>query len=418
MRLVSTFLIGTAFFFAAVLPARAEAPKTVFEYAVESWALGTVKLSVPLHYRDGKLLAFPARITELVRATRGNPQNLMYIHEVWESDDKPFFERGDVFFAPIKLLPQYSYWRDNLPLTRRHQAAGGRRYIFRGDDIPEAKRILTAYTEAVALGSKEGDRRALLVVLEALSSKNAVLRQDAVAYLAKTDGLAERFPKNGAAAFKAFVLSDAPESERVAVTAIAGEKKLAALVGELRSLADRDDRVGAAAVVSLKQLGKPLGKQEILDRTKGQTAELRAAAYGGLAGMVDADEAVRGLFSKVLASDESEGVRKAAIDALSGTHSTVVVPILVAAMKRLDGASSAAAEALGVIGGTEAVDALKSALIAGPDAATIGVISALNSTPGCTDCSTFLLRQNREHADEDLRKMIAIRMELPLPHEH
>src|SRR5262245_32977176 len=88
-----------------------EQPRTVFQLAETAWAVGTVQLGRPMKFRDGKLLAYPAQIDDLLWApNHTKPRNMMLIVEITAADgDKPYLGQDDKFFAAIRLLPEHAY---------------------------------------------------------------------------------------------------------------------------------------------------------------------------------------------------------------------------------------------------------------------------------------------------------------------
>ncbi len=404
-----------------MLPAIAQAapPKTLFHYAHDAWALGTVRLSSPLTFREGKLLLFPGAITDLLHAKNGKPANVMLVYEVLVEDAEPYHTRGDTFFAPIEALPHQAYWRDNLPKTRRHKVLGGRRNVFRGDDIVEVRRHLSAFTTAQDKASRAGRENAIVAVVGALSSSVAVLRQDAVRYLSQYAGVARSFPPRAAEPYLAFLEDDdQPIDERVKLVEAAAHWKLVALASGIARLAGREDPVGAAALRALEALGTQPATDKLISLSRSEATTVRGYAANALGRRVAEGEVVHAAIASLLVASQPVEVRSAAAAGLGASASAEAVGLLGQALAGDDAAAWAAATALAEIGGDEAIDLLKKAVIDGPEAAAVGSVRALASVPACADCSAFLVSQHETHAKEAVRDLIGIVLEVDPKHEH
>jgi hypothetical protein len=306
------------------VPAAAAEDRTLFDLVEHAWAVGTLRLGKPLQFRDGKILAFPSQISDLLWAPNGTkPRNLMLIHERFRDDgDKSFLDYDDEIFAPLNLLPETSYWKDNLPNTPRHEVAGGRRYVFRGDDIAEARRVLEGYL--VAHDTKGLERLSAKVgaVASALSSKSPVLREDAARYLANFPTLARDFPASSLPAVSAYLAGPSPEEEKGALLQALAEAKVEGLQASLSELAAKDDVTGAFALGGLETLGAPIAADRLAVLARAKTAEVRAFAAQALGKRGGSDPEALALATKLLESaGEAHVVREAAALGLSASGS-------------------------------------------------------------------------------------------------
>jgi len=202
------------------------------------------------------VLAFPSTVDELLWAPKKTkPRNLMFVYEVPDAEkDHPVYNEHDVFFAPIRLLPEHAYWKDNLPNTRRHDVAG-RRYVFRGDEIAEAKKILGGFLPATELHGRDRWTGEIRGVVAALGAHNAVLREDAVAFLSTCPQLKVGFEDADVSAVAAYLAGDAPAAEKTRLIDAAAAANLTALKPTFDELAKRTDTVGAAARKAADRLG-------------------------------------------------------------------------------------------------------------------------------------------------------------------
>jgi len=255
-RKIRNVFVAALLSFAATATAENAEPKTIYEAAEKSWAVGTVQLGRALKFRQGQLLAFPSTINELLWAPKKTkPRNLMFIYEVPEAEkDHPYYNEHDVFFAPIRLLSEHAYWKDNLPTTRRHDVAG-RRYVFRGDDIAEAKKILGGFLPATELHGRDRWKGEVRGLVAALGAHNAVLREDAVVFLSSLPQLKDGFEDTDVAAVASYLSGDAPAAEKTKLIDAAAAANLTALKPTFDELAKRTDTVGAAARKAADRLG-------------------------------------------------------------------------------------------------------------------------------------------------------------------
>jgi len=252
LKATRVFCLATALLCLSSL-GHAEAPKTFYDHLKDSWAFGEVSVIAPLEYRDGGLLAFPGRITELVRARYGQPRSVLIIYEVANPGDPLPFEEGTSFVAPIRVLPRTKYWRDNLPTSPRHEVLGGVRYVFKGEAADAAKKLGAAYASTLTMGMPERKLRQGEIVAEALTSPVAVLREDSVTFLSTRT--LTHISEKAAAAMAAFAAGEAAEEQRIAILEAIGRAKLDRTRPQLEKLASGKGAVAEAASRALKELG-------------------------------------------------------------------------------------------------------------------------------------------------------------------
>jgi hypothetical protein len=231
--------------------------KALFDHAAGAWGVGTIRLGKPLKFREGKVLVFPSQFADLLWAPTGKPRNLMLVYEVPSDEaEKPFFGDKDEFFAPIRLLPEQSYWRDNLPATPRHEVAGGKRNVFRGEEIAEAKKALGPFLEASGIKGKERRSAQAAAVAAALGSTVTRIREDAGAWLAGAPNLDKILTEAALASLASYLQGTAPAAERAALITALASAKVAGLKPTFQAIADKDDAAGASALAALAALGQ------------------------------------------------------------------------------------------------------------------------------------------------------------------
>lgn len=404
---------------AALASPGAGEPKTIFDQASRSWAVGTFSLGKPLSFRDGRVLAFPSQFGEVLWAKQGKPQTLMLVYEVPADEvDKPFYQYKDVIFAPVQLLPEHSFWRDNLPPTPRHAIAGGRRNVFRGDDIAEARRVLGLYVQAMSVKGKERWSAEIDAVAQALSSSLPRLVEDAVAYLSASARLETDFPDSAKEPVSRYLEGPRPDAEKTLLIDALGRAKVSAMREELQKLAAGTGPVAAAAMVALDQMGAGASLERLFALSKSPNDDVRAYAGGRLAddrsGKTDTFE--RAL--ELLDASQPSAVRRSVVKGFGWPGNSRAVEPLRALLMKGDAVSPPAAEALAIIGGEEAGKALKEALTTGPTEAAAASVNPLRSIQGCKDCGRVLLEQLKKHPDPRIRDLINLALELAKPHTH
>jgi hypothetical protein len=400
-----------------VRTADAAPPKTFFDHVEDSWAFGEIGVMEPMKFREGRLLAYPGKITELVYARYGRPRSILLIHEIIDPEQPLPFEPGERFVAPLRVLPRTAYWRDNLPNTPRHQVLGGRRYIFKGDAAETAKKVGGAYAATIGRGMPDRKLDQVEIVADALTSPLAVLREDAVRYL--SDRRLTHVREASAAKMSAFAASDAPVDQRIAIIGAIARAGLTSEGARLEKLGAGDDAVAAAALRAATTLGRPRTLEQLQSLTKAHDALVRAWAFEELGRRASTEPAALESAVAVLSSDEDAEVRAAAARGLGESRDAGAVDALAAAVERGDAVSRTAASALAAIGGDRAVTALKKAVVAGPSEGMIGAVMAMvELRSACKDCLEFLREQHRSHPEAAIRDLIAIVLELNVKHEN
>ncbi|HYB97621.1 MAG TPA: hypothetical protein VEC57_00660 [Candidatus Limnocylindrales bacterium] len=394
-------------------------PKTIFEHAGKAWAVGRIAIGKPLKFRKGRLHVFTGRIVELVSAAQGEPRNIMLTYEV-ASDEmaNPFFKGDEEFFAPIELLPEHSYWRDNLPQTPRHAVAGGRRNVFRGEEMAEAKRVLAPFLEGRKLKGKQRATHEIAAAAAALDSSIVRLREDAARFLAAHPTLGRDFSDAARPHVAKYLASAAPTVERAALIGAIGQGKVEAMTGDLEALSKGSDAVAVAALAALEAMGKPTPVDRLSAMTESKSTELRVFGAERLGRLAARDAAALERSIRMIGPDNPEAVRIAAARGLGASGAAAAVEPLVKEMRRGDGASRAAAEALAAIGGDPAHGALKSALTEGRGETAAAAVHGLRRVRGCSDCGKLLAQQHEQHPEQGVRDLIAVVMEMPVEHKH
>lgn len=402
---------------AAVVPSE---QRNLFQYAESAWGVGTVTLSQPMAFREGRVLVFPATFSDLLWAPgQAKPHNMMLVLEVSSEDkDKPYLAVGDVLFAPFRLLPENSYWRDNLPNTRRHEVAGGRRYMFRGEEIAEVRKVLLPYLAAHDLKTLDRWSGQVAAVVAALASPVVTVREDAARYLAWYPTLSRDFRDDQVPPVMAYLGGAAPIEERSSVANAMVSARLAVLAPGLRALADRDDATGAMALRALAGLGFAVGSDRLPVLSRATSPEVRAYAAEALGERAATDPAAAGRAGQILAdAKEQPAVRAAAATGL-GRAGAASRPVLLAAVEKGDEASRAAALALAGDGDPEAGAQLLGVLKTGRGEAAMAAAAALVTLKNCPACVDGLRQQHEKHPDEEVRHLLGVLLEVPLVHKH
>lgn len=425
LRTLLVFASAVLGLFLAAQPSGAAAvprdSRTLFHHAENAWAVGDIRLSKPLTFRNGKILVFPSQITDLLWAPKKTkPRSMMIVHELGSDEkEKPFYSQDDQFFAAIRLLPDHSYWKDNLPNSRRHAIIGGRRYSFRGDEAVEVRRVLTPYMEA---HEKKGQARwtgQMNAVAQALGSSVPVVRQDAVAYISIYRSLARDFGEEALPPVQAYLQGEDPVDlkNRLVSALVAG--KVVSIGPVLEELSTRDDAVGAVALRGLDQMGKGAPTPKLVELSRSKSSEVAAYATEALGSRAGDDtvalERVRELIAPSATSPE---LVVATITGLGRSKGDDVVDLLITVIARGDSASRSAAQAVAGIGGPHAVAELSRVLSEQEGEAALAAAAALGTTPGCAQCAAALREQHENHEDPAVRRLAGVLIGVPSEHEH
>ena len=400
-------------------PALAGEPLTFFDNLERAWAVGRLKLMGPLEFRDGRVLAFPGHITDLAYAKVGRPRTILLVYEIPAGQDKASLEKGDVFFAPIGLLPTHSYWRDNLPPTNRHGILGGRRYVFRGKDMEAAEEVAKAYTSTFELAMPGRLQRAGEAVVGALSCPVAILQEDAVRYLLSSHSLIDHLTPTATAKLGEFLKSDAPAGQRAGLARALGRAGVGGLADTLESLATGDDRVAAGALDGLDGLAKPRSIKRLDQLNLAKTVEVRAYAARALGLRSGVDQEARAKAVAILDGDDEDLVRASVAIGMGSAASKTTVEPLKRALYRGDTVSRSAALALAEVGSPEVARLLMEAVTDGPNETMAAAVTGIVTFKVvCEGCYEFLAEQHRSHKQQSVRDLIATLLELNRKHLH
>jgi hypothetical protein len=382
--------------------------------------VGELRTREPLRFRDGSVLVFPAQFVDLTYGRLGKPRSIMLVEELSSPDAEPMVPRKDVFYAPINVLPQYSYWRDNLPQTPHHTVPGGYRYLFKGDDIAPVKSITKAYTDTLALEMPEKRIRQQAILVETLESEIKVIREDALRRLEGLPIPAKFYDAATKKALAAYAGGDGPEDARATVVGVIARAEMRSLVPQLKEISGSDDAAGGAALRALDYLGEEIPTDRLLKLVDSDAFEVQSFAVSKLGERAGEDPKALAKVVEVLESDASEELRSAAGAGLGKSGSEEAVGPLKNALARGDLASRGAATGLAELATADSIAALKSAVESGPSEAKVGSIVALAglAPEKCADCVKFLLEQHENHPDEAVRDLIGLVLELPVKHEH
>jgi hypothetical protein len=411
--------LATALVLSTATVAVADRPKTYFDYVERAWACAEVDLRPPLEFRDGLVLAYPGTLVDVVHARHGNPRSILLVQELVSKDDVSPVKAGERFFAPIQVLPEHSYWRDNLPTSPRHGVLGGRRYIFKADDLEAAKALTRAYAETLDDSMPERRRKQQAIIVDALTSSVRVLREDALQRLTSVPVPAGHYEEATIHRLGAFAKSDAPAADRAQIVAVAGAAGMKTLTPDLELLAKKDDVVAASALQALEVLGVERSTEALVTSLGAKTVEIRSYAALKLGERAATDDAVRERVAELLRSGDDEVVRAAAATGLGATDDERVLDLLGQALARGDGASRAAAMSIAKVDSDQSAEMLKAAIEKGEgDAQVAGVLALVELRRECRDCVAFLKEQRTSHPDAGIRDLIGIVLELNVKHDH
>ncbi len=403
--------------FSAVPAEAAGKFETFFDRLEQSYVAGQFTLMDPLKYRDGKVLVFPARVAETAYEKNENIRTVMIVQELKGSQQTSPILGGDVFFAMIRTLPKYSYWRDNLPLTPHHGIIGGTRHVFRGDEMGVATRIARDYTSSFGKAVPDKHYAKSAAVVAALQSGVEVLRTDAAHNILHERRTTRFMTDETKKKLASFVAAGDHEDAIAEVTEAAGRWKLDFLEEALEKLASRDDQMGADALGALDELGKPRGKDKLEELTGASSEAVRAYAYGELAERAG-DEEAWAASASVLTGEASAAVRAAVAAGLGRSKVDGAIGPLAKAIDRGDAVSRDAAGALAMIGSPKAISVLEDAVVNGKGEAKIGSVVALSQIHDCLRCVEFLSEQYESHPEEAVKDLIGAVTGRAKPHEH
>ena len=397
----------------------ADRPKTYFDYVERAWACADIELRKPLAHRDGLVLAYPGTLLDVAYSRHGKPQSILLIEELTSKEDTSPVAEGERFFAPIQVLPEHSYWRDNLPSTPRHGVLGGRRYIFKGDDAAAVKELTKAYAESFKMDMPEKRMKQQAVIVGALNSSVKVLREDAIRRLTTLPVPAKQYDEATIRRLGDYVKSDAPAGDRAQIAAVIGQAEMKTLVPDLELLAKNDDVVAASALRSLEELDAPRSTDVLLELLKKKTIEVRGYAAHELGERSAIDAAAYARAAELVASNDDATVRGACAMGLGASGKAEALTPRRTALARGDGASRPAAAAIARIGGKPAAEILKETIKSGPSEAQVAsVLAIVEMQGGCDDCAEFLREQKESNPDAGVRDLIGIVLELNVKHDH
>ena len=410
---VSLLVLGTAG------AAQADRPKTYFDYVERAWACADIELRRPIPHRDGLVLAYPGTLMDVAYSRHANPQSILLVEELTSKEDTSPVTEGERFFAPIQVLPDHSYWRDNLPNTPRHGVLGGRRYIFKGGDAAVAKELTKAYGETLKMKMPEKRKKQQAVIVAALTSEVKVLREDAVRRLTTVPVPAKQYDEATIRRLGDYVKSDAPAADRARIASVIGQAEMKGLIPDLELLAKNDDAVAASALKSLEELGAPRSTDALLDLLGRKTVEVRSYAAHELGERSSNDPRAYEKAAELVASNDDAAVRGACAMGLGAARKSEALTPLGTALDRGDAASRPSAAAIARIGGKQAGEILKETIRSGPGEAQIASVLAMVEMRGdCDDCLAFLREQKESHPDAGVRDLIGIVLELNVKHDH
>jgi hypothetical protein len=394
---------------------------TLFHHADKAWGVGTIRLSSPLKFRDGKLLVFPAQFTDLLWAPNDTkPRNMMVVVEVWPDDteDKPFLKDGDEVFAPIVHLPQSAYWKDNLPHTNRHQIPGGRRFVFRGEQIPEVRKVLEAYLKAGDAKGADRLKNRLVAVATGLESPVQFVREDAVTWFVEYPSLARDFDDRALVSIKAFLAGSAPAEEKSKLIAALSAAKIESVKPLLQEQAKVEDASGAAALHALAEQGANETTDALLEKSRAASQEVQAYALQQLGSRASSDDAAFARCKEILDPVTTPPtLSSACLSGLSQAKGDRTRSLLVFVIERGDVGSREAALALASWGEPEAAT-LEKILDAKTGEPAKSAAIGLSQMTGCKSCGETLDHAHHEHPDEQVRDMIGVIMGVPMVHKH
>jgi hypothetical protein len=401
--------------FALAIPSQAaREPRTIFDHIQNAWAFGVVRLQKPLPHRGGQLLLFPGNVAEPLYATQPNARNMML---VWELPGKTVtLEHGSTFLAPIEMLPPYAYWRDNLPLTRRHKIGGGERYIFMGDSATEVEEQLKPFLKTLSAKAPGRWTEEVEAISALLASGNAILREDAVDHMRDYNRLSRYFSDTAAEYWSTFLEGPAPSEEKAALAEAAGRFKLSRLLPALEALAGKgEEEASVAALDALEKLDAVRTPAQLQELSVNGSEATRAWAWGRRAASASGDADALAAVGAKLESDTSVMVRERILRGFGEGKVKSAAPLLSKALADAEPIGRAAAESLAKL---HDIDTLESVLVAGQDPAASNAATGLGLMTNCAPCRGLLEAQATANTSELARaRIVEILESLPVAAE-
>jgi hypothetical protein len=408
---------------AAPAPAvREPDPTTLFQYCERAWGVGTIDLTRAKPYRDGKLLVYPGQFTDLVWAPNGTkPRNMMIVLEAWPDDDpaKPFLDDAVDIFAPVNVLPDNAYWKDNLPFTKRHQIPGGRRYIFRGDQIPEVRKIVETYMKAHETAGAQRLKEKVVAVAAALQSTIAYVREDAVTWFTEHPALARDFDDRALPSIKAYLSGNAPAEEKAKLIETLSAAKIESVKPLLQQQANTADASGAAALRALAATGEKDTTDALLEKSRSSSVEVQAYALRALGTRAGSEDAAFARCKEITDQVTSPSrLIAACAQGFGEARSDRTRELLVSMVERGDVGARESALVLGATGDPVATGELERILANSRGESALAATGGLSQASGCTSCGKALEKAHHDHPDEMVRNMAGALLGVPLVHKH
>lgn len=403
IRTVAAFF-STFFLLAAVSVATAQETErtTLFYRILDSWAFGHIKLQNPVRAREGRLLAFPSVLSEVEYAVSPNARNLIL---VWDVDaERDVLDYKDSFLAPIVLLPEHAYWRENLPVSRRHAVSGGSRYIFKGDDEVEVRRALAPFLASLKAKAPQRWSQEVLGISKALESTNAVVRADALEHMRSYVRLERYFSPEAEAVWRSFLEGDAQDSEKAHLAFAVGRWNIVALKDAMEVLAATKTGAAAAeAFEALRKLGQDFSREELDGLAKAESEPVRAWAFGRLARQAGSDAALLERLLGRLRKDPSLEVRAALAAGLGDAKVGAATQVLVESLESDAPSGPAAAKALAQLGQQAA---LEKALFEKDETLASNAAMGLAAMPDCSSCIAAIEKKSQGEVSAPLREQL------------
>jgi HEAT repeat protein len=278
--------------------------------------------------------------------------------------------------------------------------------------------VLAPYLAAHDLKTLDRWPGQVAAVVAALGSPVVTVREDAARYLAWYPTLSRDFREDQVPGLVDYLGSAAPIEERGSVANAMVSAHVAGLVPSFRTLADRDDATGAMALRALAGLGSAVDADRLPGLSRAKSPEVRSYAAEALGERAASDPSAAERAGQILGdAAEKPAVRAAAAEGL-GRAGSAVRPTLLAAVRKGDEASRAAAMALAAGGDQEAGVQLLGVLKDERGEAAMAAAAALVTLKDCPACVDGLRQQHEKHPDEEVRHLLGVLLEVPLVHKH